>query len=219
MLASIMATKLYLPPLRPNAVRRPRLIERLNIGLLNGNAFARKLTLVSAPAGFGKTTLLSAWIETLTSASEPVGPRFAWLSLDEDDGDPIRFLAYLAAAVRTVAPDTGLSVLAALEAPQPPPVEALLAAWLNELAALAVPVCLVLDDYHALDARPVDEALAFLIDHLPPQLHLVIATREDPDLPLPRLRARGQLAELRAADLLFTTAEAAEAWRQSAEPD
>jgi len=210
MLASILATKLYLPPLRPNAVRRPRLIERLSNGLLQGRSFARKLTLVSAPAGFGKTTLLSAWIETLASASEPVGPRFAWLSLDEDDGDPIRFLAYLAAAVRTVAPDTGLSVLAALEASQPPPVEALLAAWLNELAALAEPVCLVLDDYHALDARPVDEALAFLIDHLPPQLHLVIATREDPDLPLPRLRARGQLVELRAADLLFTTPEAAD---------
>lgn len=208
MSATILATKLYLPPLRPNAVRRPRLIERLNAGLRNGAAFARKLTLVSAPAGFGKTTLLSAWIETSATTTDPTGPRFAWVSLDEDDGDPIRFLAYLAAAVQIVAPETGLGLLAALEAPQPPPVEALLAAWLNELAGLSQPICLVLDDYHALDARPVDEVLTFLLDHLPPQIHLVIATREDPDLALARLRARGQLVELRAADLLFTTAEA-----------
>ncbi len=208
MFATILTTKLYLPPLRPNAVRRPRLIERLNTGLRNGPAFARKLTLVSAPAGFGKTTLLSAWIASATASSDLDGVRFAWLSLDEGDGDPLRFLAYLASAVQSVAPETGLGLLGALEAPQPPPVEALLATWLNELAALPGPVCLVLDDYHALDARPVDDVLAFLIDHLPQQIHLVIATREDPDLPLPRLRARGQFVELRAADLLFTTAEA-----------
>ena len=207
MFATILTTKLYLPPVRAHAVRRPRLIERLNTGLRNGQAFARKLTLVSAPAGFGKTTLLSAWIE-MAAASGPDGLRFAWLSLDEGDGDPLKFLAYLAAAVQTVAPETGLGLVSALESPQPPPVEALLTAWINELATLSEPVCLVLDDYHAIDARPVDEVLAFLIDHLPAQIHLVIATREDPDLPLSRLRARSQLVELRAADLLFTTPEA-----------
>lgn len=206
----ILTTKLFLPPVRPNAVRRQRLIDRFNDGLLHGRTFARKLTLVSAPAGFGKTTLLSAWIESIRSGTEQADLRFAWLSLDENDGDPIRFLAYLAAAVQAVAPETGFGLLAALEAPQPPPVEALLATWLNELAALPQPVCLVLDDYHAVDAQPVDEVLAYLVDHLPPQIHLVIASREDPDLPLPRLRARGQLVELRVADLLFTTLEAAE---------
>lgn len=211
----ILTTKLFLPPLRPHAVRRPRLIERLSDGLRGDRAFARKLTLVSAPAGFGKTTLLSAWIESITSVAEPHGLRFAWLSLDESDDDPIRFLAYLAAAVQTVAPETGLGLLAALEAPQPPAVEALLAAWLNELAALPDPICLVLDDYHAVDAQPVDEALTFLLDHLPPQVHVVIASREDPDLPLPRLRARGQIVELRAADLMFTTGEAADFLNQT----
>ncbi len=205
----ILTTKLYLPPLRPNAVRRPRLIERLNAGLRQAQGFARKLTLLSAPAGFGKTTLLSAWIESTGSSMNPEAPRFAWLSLEEADGDPIRFVAYLAAAVQTVAPETGAGLLAALEAPQSSPVEALLAAWLNEIAAISYPFCLVLDDYHVLDAPAADAALAFLIEHLPPQMHLVLASREDPHLPLARLRARGQLVELRAADLLFTTAEAA----------
>ncbi len=214
--APILATKLYLPSLRPNAVRRPRLIERLNEGLRHADGFGRKLTLLSAPAGFGKTTLLSAWIEAAQRAPAPGAPRFAWLSLDVGDSDPIRFLAYLAAAVQTIAPGTGAGLLAALEAPQPPPAEALLTGWLNEIAALPYAFSLVLDDYHVLEARPVDAstsvdgALAFLLEHLPPRMHLVVATREDPHLPLARLRARSQLAELRAADLLFTPAEAAD---------
>ena len=193
----LLATKLYLPPLRPNVVLRPRLVERLHAGL------HRKLTLISAPAGFGKTTLLSAWV---AGCARPT----AWLSLDAGDADPTRFLLYLVAALQTVAPTIGEGILRVLQSPQPPPIDAILTALLNDIAALPDPFILVLDDYHAIDAQPVDQALTFLVEHLPPQLHLVIATREDPPLPLARFRARGQLTELRATDLRFTPAEAAD---------
>jgi LuxR family maltose regulon positive regulatory protein len=198
----ILATKLYVPPFRPNAVLRPRLIERLDEGLQS------RLILVCAPAGFGKTTVVSEWAADFSRLEPEVRP--AWLSLDEGDSDPARFLAYLIAALRTVAPDAGAGVLGMLESPQPPPAESMLTALLNEITALPHGVLLVLDDYHAVDSEPVDEALAFLLEHLPPQLHVVIATREDPRLPLARWRARGQLTELRAADLHFTASEAAE---------
>src|SRR5438067_7045713 len=196
----ILATKLYLPRLRPNVVSRPRLLERLNEGL------HRKLTLISAPAGFGRTTLVSAWVE----ASARPRTRTAWLSLDEGDNDPARFLAYLVAALQTIAAHIGEGVLGALQSPQPPPTEAILMALLNEITTLPDNFVLVLDDYHMIDAKPVDIALTYLVEHLPPQMHLVIATREDPQLPLARLRAQGQLIELRAADLRFTPSEAAE---------
>jgi LuxR family maltose regulon positive regulatory protein len=196
MAAPVLVTKLYVPPARPGAVARPRLVARLDAGL------HRTLTLVAAPAGSGKTTLVGAW-------AAGCGRPAAWLSLDAGDADPVRFLTYLVAALRTIAPTLGAGVLAVLQAPQPPPVEAILTALLNELATLPDHVVLVLDDYHAIDATPVDEALTFLLAHLPPRLHLVIVTREDPPLPLARLRARGQLTELRAADLRFTPAEAA----------
>jgi LuxR family maltose regulon positive regulatory protein len=192
----ILATKLYVPPPRPEAVLRPRLIERLDDGL------HRNLTLVSAPAGFGKTTLLGGWVATLPRPA-------AWLSLDEGDNDPTRFLAYLVAALRTIAPNMGEGVLGALQSPQPPPTESILTALLNEMAALAEDSVLVLDDYHLVDAGAVNDALTFLLEHLPPRMHLVIATREDPPLPIARLRARGQMSELRAADLRFTPDEAA----------
>ena len=195
----ILATKLYIPPPRPKVVLRPRLIERLNEGLSAG----RKLTLISAPAGFGKTTLVSEWV---AGCERPV----AWLSLDEGDNDPARFLTYLVAALQTIAANIGAGVLAALQSPQPPPTESILTALLNEITTIPDNFILVLDDYHVIDAKPVDHALTFLLEHLPPQMHLVIATREDPPLPLARLRARGQLTELRAADLRFTPAEAAE---------
>lgn len=191
----ILATKLYVPPPQPGVVLRHRLIERLNEGLY------RRLSLVSAPAGFGKTTLLGEWTATLSQQA-------AWLSLDEGDSDLTRFLAYLVDALQTVTEDIGEGVLGALQSPQPPPTEAILTALLNEISALPDDFVLVLDDYHVIDARPVDEALAFLIEHLPPRMHLVIATREDPQLPLARLRVRGQLIELRAADLRFTPSEA-----------
>ena len=199
MSAPLLTTKLYIPPPRPSVVPRPRLIERLNEGL----TASRKLTLISASAGFGKTTLVSEWV---ASCGQPV----AWLSLDEGDNDPARFLTYLVAALQTIAPKIGAGVLAALQSPQPPPSEAILTTLLNEITTLPDHFILVLDDFHVIDSKPVDEALTFLLEHLPPQMHLVIASREDPDLPLARLRARGQLTELRAADLRFTSAEAAE---------
>ena len=192
----VLVTKLYIPPPRPTVVPRPRLIARLHEGL------HRKMTLISAPAGFGKTTLVGAWVAGI---ERPV----AWLSLDEGDNDPARFLAYLVAALRTIAATIGEGVLGALQSPQPPPTDVMLTALLNELTTIPDRSVLVLDDYHLIDAEPVDRALTFLLEHLPPQLHLVIATREDPQLPLARLRARGQLTELRAADLRFTGSEAA----------
>ena len=197
MSTSILATKLYLPPPRPRVVLRPRLIERLNEGLY------RKLTLISAPAGFGKTTLVSGWV---AGCDRPA----AWLSLDEGDNDPIRFLSYLVAALQTIARDIGEGVLGAVQSPHPPPTETILTALLNEIISIEDDFVLVLDDYHVIDARPVDDTLAFLLDHLPPQMHLIIATREDPHLPLSRLRVRGQMSELRAADLRFAASEAGE---------
>jgi len=192
----ILATKLYLPPPRPHVVLRPRLLERLNEGLY------RKLTLISAPAGFGKTTLTSQWVALIERPA-------AWLSLDDGDNDPTRFLAYLVAALQTIAANIGEGVLGLLQSSQPPPPEAMLTALLNDLTTIKDLFVLVLDDYHVLDAQPIDLALTYLVEHLPPQMHLVIATREDPQLPLARLRARGHLTELRAADLRFTAPEAA----------
>lgn len=192
----LLTTKLYKPAPRPKTVLRPRLTERLNEGLY------RKLTLISAPAGFGKTTLVSEW---LVADDRPV----AWLSLDESDHDPARFLTYLVTALQTVMLDIGEGALAALQSPQAP-TEAVLTLLLNEVASASGSVILVLDDYHLVDAKPVDDALRFLLEHQPPNLHLVITTREDPQLPLPRLRARDQLTELRAADLRFTLEEAAD---------
>src|SRR5215210_3004186 len=193
----ILATKLYVPPPQPRVVRRHRLIERLNEGL------HRKLTLISAPAGFGKTTLIGEWVAGCERQA-------AWLSLDEGDNDPTRFLSYLVAALQMIAPNIGEGVLGALRSPQPPPTESILTVLLNEITAVGDDFVLVLDDYHVVDAEPVDDALAFVLQHLLPRMHLIIATREDPHLPLARLRARGQLGELRAADLRFTPSEAAE---------
>ena len=193
---NLLATKLFIPPGRTELVHRPRLIERLNAGTEG------KLTLISAPAGFGKTTLVSEW-------AADCGQALAWLSLDEGDNAPMRFLAYLAAALQTAAPQVGAGVAGFLRSPQPPPLETILTALLNDLAAVSHPVVLVLDDYHVIEAKAVDQALSFLLEHLPPQMHVVIVTREDPNLPLGRLRASGQLAELRIADLRFALAEAA----------
>ncbi|HEY3368219.1 MAG TPA: LuxR C-terminal-related transcriptional regulator [Symbiobacteriaceae bacterium] len=193
---SILATKLYIPPPRPKLVHRPRLIERLNEGL------HRKLTLISAPAGFGKTTLVSEWV---AGCRRPA----AWLSMDEGDNDPVRFLAYLVAALQTIAANIGGGVLGVLQSSQPPPIESILTALINEITTVPDDFTLILDDYHTIDAKPVDDVLTFLLEHLPPQMHLVIATREDPHLPLARLRVRSQLTELRATDLRFTPTEAA----------
>lgn len=195
----ILATKLYIPPPRPNMVSRARLLERLNEGLASG----RKLTLITAPAGFGKTTLVSEWV---TDCQRPI----AWLSLDEGDREVTRFLTYLIAALQTVTPSIGTGVLGVLQSPQPPPIEAILTPLLNEIATLTDNFLFILDDYHLLDVKAIDHILLFLVEHKPPQMHLVITTREDPSLPLARLRARNQLTELRAVDLRFTPSEAAE---------
>ena len=192
----VLITKLYVPPTRPKVITRPRLVDRLNEGLHH------KLTLISAPAGFGKSTLVSEWVAE-------VGRPIAWLSLDDGDNDLARFLTYLIAAVQTVASDIGRGVSSVLQSPQPPPIESLLTTLLNEISILPDDIVLVLDDYHVIDAEPVNLALTFLIEHLPPRMHLIITTREDPQLPLARLRARGDMTELRVADLRFTTNEAA----------
>ncbi len=217
----LLATKLFIPSPRPELVSRPRLIGRLNEGLHG------KLTLISAPAGFGKTTLVSSWIYDLrltiddlqaktTSPAKIVNPkseivnRVAWLSLDEADNDLARFLTYLIAALQTISANIGAGLSGMLQTPQPPPTESILTALVNEITTVPDNFILVLDDYHMMDAKPVDRALTFLLEHQPPQMHLVIATREDPDLPLARLRAQSQLNELRVTDLRFTPFEAAE---------
>jgi LuxR family maltose regulon positive regulatory protein len=199
----ILATKLHIPLSRSKAVMRPRLVERLNEGLHQGQGFSRKLTLVSAPAGFGKTSLITEWLAT---SQYPA----AWLSLDDGDGEIRHFLAYLIAALQILEKDIGTDVLAMVQSSQLPSTESLLTSLLNGIAATPRNFILVLDDYHTIDSRPIDQALAFLLEHLPPQMHLVITTREDPSLPLARLRARSQLTELRSADLRFTPDEAAE---------
>ena len=171
-------------------------MKQLNDGL------NRKLTLISAPAGFGKTTLVSEWI---AGCERPV----AWLSLDKEDSDPKRFLTYLVAALQRISDEVGEDVLEMLQTTPSPPTEAILTPLLNEIATIPGDFCLVLDDYHVLDAKPIDQALTFLLDHQPPQMHLVITTREDPTLPLARFRARGQLTEIRVSDLRFTLSESA----------
>ena len=197
-MAQLLSTKLFTPSIRQELVSRPRLIERMNEGLLR----TQGVTFVSAPAGFGKTTLVSDWI---TRCGRPA----AWLSLDEGDNDPARFLAYFVAALQTIAAHIGEGVLGAIQSPQLP-TESILTALINEIANGPDNFVLVLDDYHVIDSKPVDHALTFLLEHLPPQMHLVIITREDPDLPVSRLRVRGQLTELRARDLRFAPSETAE---------
>jgi LuxR family maltose regulon positive regulatory protein len=177
-------------------VARPQLLQRLEEGL----ALHHRLTLASAPAGFGKTTLLSHWLHQTDRAA-------GWLSLDEGDNDLTRFLAYLIAALQRIDPAIGQSAQAMLQASQPPSLEPLLTSLINEIAARAQPAILVLDDYHVIETTAIHQALTFLLDHLPSQMHLVIASRADPPLPLARLRGRGQLTELHATDLRFNPDE------------
>ncbi len=195
----LLQTKLYVPRLRRTLVARPRLSERLSHGAES------KLTLISAPAGFGKTTLLAEWLAAASADERST----AWLSLDQADNQPVSFWTYLITALQTAAPEVGASALSLLQEPQPPPIQTVLTTLLNELGAAPNDIVLVLDDYHAIDAPDIQDGMAFLLEHLPQRIHLVIATRADPALPLARLRARGELAEIRAADLRFTPDEAA----------
>jgi len=192
----LLTTKLHMPPARPELVPRPRLVERLNAGARAG----LKLTLISAPAGYGKTTLVTAWL-TGTERS------FTWLSLDENDNDPSRFFTYLVAALQKIAPDIGQVAQALASAPQPPPPESLLTTLINDIAATPQPFVLVLDDYHLIHTLPIHQQLTFLLEHQPLQMHLVIVTRHDPPLPLSRLRARAQMTDIRQTDLQFTQEE------------
>jgi len=201
----LLSTKLFIPPIRPDLVTRTRLIEQLNAGL------HRKLSLISAPAGFGKTTLVSEWVQAIGGATSPVA--IAWLSLDDGDNDITRFLTYFIAALNQAegrGTTIGEGSLRMLQSPQLPPTEAILTPLINEIAAIPDRILLVLDDYHLINAHQIHDALSFSLDNIPPQMHLVIATREDPYLPVSRLRAKGQLTELRATDLRFTSFEAAE---------
>ncbi len=204
----LLATKLHVPRPQPGFVPRPRLVEALGEGL------ARRLILVCAPAGSGKTALLADWAP---SDHRPV----AWLSLDAADNDPVRFWRHTVAALDRARPGIGERVGLLLGPPAPASFEGLVTALINDLAAQPGDgeVLLVLDDYHLIDARPVHASLAFLLEHLPPGLHLVLASRADPPLPLARLRAGGQLAELRTADLRFSAEEAAALLRESAGAD
>ncbi|MEC4687867.1 MAG: LuxR C-terminal-related transcriptional regulator, partial [Nitrospirota bacterium] len=195
----LLETKLYIPKWRPGLVSRPRLIERLNQGI------ERKLTLISAPAGSGKTTLLAEWLAATPASERPA----AWFSLDQSDNDPALFWSYFITALQKIQSEVGERALSLLHSPQPPPIESVLTTLINEITAVSHDFVLVLDDYHVIDAQPVHSAVAFLLDHLPPQMHLVIASRSDPPLPLARLRARGESTELRASDLRFTPDEAA----------
>ncbi|MDQ3811721.1 MAG: tetratricopeptide repeat protein, partial [Chloroflexota bacterium] len=195
----LLETKLYVPRRQRGLVARPRLTERLNRGA------EAKLTLVSAPAGFGKTTLLAEWL----AGPAPHERSVAWLSLDQSDSDPASFWTYVIAALQKVAAGVGARALSLMQSARPPPIETVLATVLNELTAIPKDVVLVLDDYHLVDAHEVQTGMAFLLDHLPPRMRVVIASRADPPLPLARLRARGELVEVRAAGLRFTADEAA----------
>lgn len=204
----LLSTKFYIPTARKTLVSRPLLIERMNEGL------RRKLTLVSAPAGFGKTTLVSEWVEQL-HGKENKQNAVAWLSLDTNDNDLVRFLTYVIGAIRQadgVESELGKGALGMLQSPQPPPTETILISLINDIAASAITdsIILILDDYHVIDSPIVNNELSFLLEHQPPNLHLLIATREDPQLPLSRLRASGQLNELRAKQLRFNSSESAE---------
>jgi LuxR family maltose regulon positive regulatory protein len=196
MAMTLLKTKLYIPPRRRELVPRSRLVERLEAGL------DRKLTVISAPAGFGKTTLLS---ECAAHCRLPV----SWLSLDEQDNHPTWFWTYIIAALQTLYEGVATTALEALQMPQTLPNETLLSQLINQIADLPEPFALILDDLHVITNPPIHEQLIFLVEHAPAQMHLVVSSRADPPWPLARWRARGQVVELRTDDLRFTAAETA----------
>ena len=195
----ILSTKLYIPPIQASLVRRPRLVRALE----NGYRAGKHVTLVSAPAGFGKTTLMREWI-TDPDLAKP----FGWLSLDEGDNDPVRFLVYLVSAIQKVIPELGQSILATLNGSQIPPLLDLVETLINKISIVEQPFLIVLDDYHLIKKVEVHSALQLLLKRQPACLHLVIITREDPPFALPRMRVQGLLTEIRERDLRFTPLEA-----------
>ncbi len=192
----LLRTKLFIPPARSNQVTRPRLLELLNGGL------DRDLILVSAPAGYGKTTLLSSWLHATGISS-------AWLSLDKYDNDPLHFLQYFLSALHQIVPTVGIDLLNMLQGIRPPPYEALLSLVINEIDQQGAPCVLVLDDFHIVESQTVLEMLVFLLDHMPQPMHLALLTRTDPLLPLSRLRVRDQLLDIRLDQLRFNPDEIA----------
>ena len=194
MATPVLATKFFAPPPRPGLVLRRQLIERLNAGS------QRRLTLVSAPAGYGKTTLITSWLHETKTPS-------AWFSLEEDDNDPIRFLQYFIIALQRISPLIGVDQLSMLQGAEPASYETLITLLINDVAELGSPFILVLDDFHVIQAGSILEMFTFLLEHIPPQMHLVLLSRTDPPLPLFRLRARNQILDIRADQLRFTLDE------------
>jgi LuxR family maltose regulon positive regulatory protein len=221
---SLLRTKLYQPPMRPAMIPRQRLVDKLNTGLWSNNGFERKLTLISAPAGFGKTTLVTEWVAGLRitptdfdsknqkktnepNPSSEISNNIAWLSLDEVDNDSERFLIYLIAALQVISPDIGLEAQVVLEAGAPLALDNALTLLVNDIATFARPLILILDDYHVIHTEAVNQLLVALLEHQPLNFHLVIVSRADPPLPLSRLRGRQQMLELRVHNLRFTEVE------------
>ena len=194
---SVLATKLHIPPFRPSSISRPLLLDALEKGL------SSKLTLISAPAGFGKTTILSEWAQ---KCEKP----FAWFSVDERDNDPQRFFMHFITTIQGFAADIGIASLESLQAPQFPPLESFLTGLINEISGISIPFVLVLDDCHLISNRIVHEGLIFLVENIPPQLHMVISGRADPPWPMARLRAQGMMNEIRTSDLRFSSNEVAQ---------
>jgi LuxR family maltose regulon positive regulatory protein len=195
----VLSTKLYVPPIHPGLVRRPRLVQHLESGYQGG----KRVTLVSAPAGFGKTTLIREWM----AASDHKRP-FGWLSLDDGDNDPTRFLIYLVCAIQKVNEKLGQSIQASLQSSQVPPLIGLVETLINEISFEEKPILIVLDDYHVIKNAEVHSLMQLFLKQQPDAVHLVLITREDPPLPLPRMRVQGQLIEIRERDLRFTFPEA-----------
>ncbi len=194
----LLATKLFIPQAMPGLVLRPRLVERLNEAQTFG------LVLVSAPAGFGKTTAVVQW--ALQSRKDTT---VAWVSLDDGDNDPIRFWGYFIAALKAVRPEAGENALTMLHSIEKYPIESVLTSLINDVTGISRDFAVILDDYHLIKSDAIHAAMAFLLDHMPPRMHLVVATRADPPLPLPHFRGRGALVEVGADDLRFTDEEAA----------
>ena len=223
--APLLTTKLFVSPARPGLVLRPRLVERLSAGLRQVDGFTRKLTLICAPAGFGKTTLVREWVENLRLKpfeESQIENRTAWLSLDTSDNDPARFLDYFIVALNRaegIETTIGKGARSMLQSPQPPPTEEILISLINDVAAITDRIILVLDDYHEVESRDVHEAVSYLARNLPEELLLVIVTRADPPLPVSWLRGRDRLREIRSADLRFTVDQVADAARIGALPE
>ena len=199
----LLRTKLNPPQVPPSLVTRPRLLDRLDEGLIHTQGFGRKVTLVSAPPGYGKTSLVVEWLLQGECA-------YAWLALDEQDNDPVRFLVYLVAALQGANETLGAETQALLVSPQPPPPEMVMTTLINEISLQGVPLILALDDYHVIQLPPIHQQLAFLVEHQPECLHLVILSREDPPLPLHLLRARRQMVEIHQDELRFSPEESAD---------